>query len=133
MNYWLVKSEPSTYSWDDLEKDKKTTWDGVRNFQARNNLKEMKKGDILLFYHSNEDKAIVGIAKVAREQFPDPKDKDWIAVEISPERKLKPPVTLAQAKADAKLANMVLVKSSRLSVQPVKKEEFDWIIKRSEG
>jgi len=133
MNYWLVKSEPSTYSWDDLEKDKKTTWDGVRNFQARNNLKEMKKGDILLFYHSNEDKAIVGIAKVAREQFPDPKDKDWIAVEISPERKLKTPVTLAQAKADAKLANMVLVKSSRLSVQPVKKEEFDWIIKRSEG
>ncbi|HZX74691.1 MAG TPA: EVE domain-containing protein [Cyclobacteriaceae bacterium] len=133
MNYWLVKSEPSTYSWDDLEKDKKTTWDGVRNFQARNNLKEMKKGDILLFYHSNEDKAIVGVAKVAREQFPDPKDKDWIAVEISPERKLKTPVTLAQAKADAKLANMVLVKSSRLSVQPVKKEEFDWIIKRSEG
>ncbi len=133
MNYWLVKSEPSTYSWEDLQKDKKTTWDGVRNYQARNNLKDMKKGDLLLFYHSNEDKAIVGIAKVAKEQFPDPKDKDWIAVEISPERKLKTPVTLAQAKADKHLSNMVLVKSSRLSVQPVKREEFDWIISLSEG
>ena len=133
MNYWLVKSEPSTYSWEDLQKDKKTTWDGVRNFQARNNLKEMKKDDLLLFYHSNEDKAIVGLAKVAKEQFPDPKDKDWIAVEIALERKLKIPVTLAQAKADKKLANMVLVKSSRLSVQPVKKEEFDWVLKLSEG
>lgn len=133
MNYWLVKSEPSTYSWDDLQKDKKTTWDGVRNYQARNNLKEMKKGDLLLFYHSNEDKAIVGIAKVAKEQFPDPKDKDWIAVEIAPEHKLKTPVTLAQAKLDKKLSNMVLVKSSRLSVQPVKREEFDWIINLSEG
>jgi len=133
MNYWLVKSEPSTYSWDDLQKDKKTTWDGVRNYQARNNLKEMKKGDLLLFYHSNEDKAIVGIAKVSKEQFPDPKDKDWIAVEIAPERKLKTPVTLAQAKVDKKLSNMVLVKSSRLSVQPVKREEFDWIINLSEG
>jgi len=133
MNYWLVKSEPTTYSWEDLQKDKKTTWDGVRNYQARNNLKEMKKGDLLLFYHSNEDKAIVGIAKVAKEQFPDPKDKAWIAVEISPERKLKTPVTLAQAKADKNLSNMVLVKSSRLSVQPVKREEFDWIISLSEG
>ena len=133
MNYWLVKSEPSTYSWDDLQKDKKTTWDGVRNYQARNNLKEMKKGDLLLFYHSNEDKAIVGIAKVAKEQFPDPKDKDWIAVEISGERKLKIPVTLAQDKVDKNLSNMVLVRSSRLSVQPVKKEEFDWVIKLSEG
>jgi predicted RNA-binding protein with PUA-like domain len=133
MNYWLVKSEPSTYSWDDLQKDKKTTWDGVRNYQARNNLKEMKKGDLLLFYHSNEGKAIVGIAKVAREQFPDPKDKDWIAVEISPERKLKTPVTLEKAKLDKNLSSMVLVKSSRLSVQPVKREEFDWIIKLSEG
>jgi predicted RNA-binding protein with PUA-like domain len=133
MNYWLVKSEPSTYSWEDLQKDKKTTWDGVRNFQARNNLKEMKKGDLLLFYHSNEDKAIVGIAKVAKEQFPDPKDKDWIAVEISPERKLKTPVTLAQAKTDKNLSQMVLVRSSRLSVQPVKPDEFDWIIKLSDG
>ncbi len=133
MNYWLVKSEPSTYSWENLQKDKKTTWDGVRNYQARNNLKEMKKGDLLLFYHSNEDKAIVGIAKVTKEQFPDPKDNAWIAIEISPERKLKTPVTLAQAKVDKYLANMVLVKSSRLSVQPVKKEEFDWVIKLSEG
>jgi len=132
MNYWLVKSEPSTYSWEDLQKDKKTTWDGVRNYQARNNLKAMKKGDLLLFYHSNEDKAIVGIAKVAKEQFPDPKDNAWIAVEISPERKLKTPITLAQAKADKNLSTMVLVKTSRLSVQPVKKEEFDWVIKRSE-
>ena len=133
MNYWLVKSEPSTYSWEDLQKDKKTTWDGVRNYQARNNLKAMKKGDLLLFYHSNEDKAIIGIAKVAKEQFPDPKDNAWIAVEISPERKLKTPVTLAQAKTDKNLANMVLVKTSRLSVQPVKKDEFDWVLKLSEG
>ena len=132
MNYWLVKSEPDTYSWSDLQKDKKTTWDGVRNYQARNNLKEMKKDDLVLFYHSNDDKAVVGIARVAKEQFPDPKDKEWIAVEISPERKLKKPVTLAQAKTDKKLADMVLVKSSRLSVQPVKREEFDRIISLSE-
>jgi predicted RNA-binding protein with PUA-like domain len=132
MNYWLVKSEPSTFSWDDLVRDKKTVWDGVRNFQARNNLKAMKKGDLAFFYHSNEDKAIVGIGKIIKEGYPEPKDNDWIAVDIAPDKKLKKPVTLAQIKADKRLANMVLVKASRLSVQPVKAEEFDLILALSE-
>lgn len=133
MSYWLMKSEPGTYSWDDLVKDKKTTWDGVRNFQARNNIKAMKKGDLVFIYHSNEGKEIVGIAKITKEHFPDPKDKDWPVVEIAPVKKLKYPVTLADAKATKKLANMVLVKSSRLSVQPVKEAEFDLIVKMSLG
>lgn len=128
-----MKSEPGTYSWDDLVKDKKTTWDGVRNFQARNNIKAMKKGDLVFIYHSNEGKEIVGIAKITKEHFPDPKDKDWPVVEIAPVKKLKNPVTLADAKATKKLANMVLVKSSRLSVQPVKEAEFDLIVKMSLG
>ncbi|MFM8741031.1 MAG: EVE domain-containing protein [Cytophagales bacterium] len=132
MNYWLVKSEPDVYSWDDLIKDKKTTWDGVRNFQARNNLKAMKKGDLAFFYYSNEGKAIVAIAEVSREAFPDPKDNNWVAVELKPKAKLKNPVGLATIKADKKLANMVLVNNSRLSVQPVKPEEFDWILMLSE-
>jgi len=132
MNYWLVKSEPGTFSWDDLVRDKKTVWDGVRNFQARNNLKAMKKGDLAFFYHSNEDKAIVGIAKIVKEGYPEPKDNNWTAVDIAPEKKIKNPVTLAQIKGDKRLANMVLVKSSRLSVQPVKAEEFDMIIALSE-
>ena len=132
MNFWLVKSEPSTFSWDDLVRDKKTVWDGVRNFQARNNLKAMKKGDLAFFYHSNEDKAIVGIGKIIKEGYPEPKDNDWIAVDIAPDKKLKKPVSLAQIKADKRLANMVLVKASRLSVQPVKAEEFDLILALSE-
>jgi len=132
MNYWLVKSEPGTFSWDDLVRDKKTVWDGVRNFQARNNLKNMKKGDLTFFYHSGEDKAIVGIGKIIKEGYPEPKDKDWVAVDIAPDKKLKNPVTLAQIKADKRLASMVLVKASRLSVQPVKAEEFDLIIALSE-
>lgn len=132
MNYWLVKSEPGTYSWDDLVRDKKTTWDGVRNFQARNNLKAMKKGDILLFYHSMDDKAVVATATVSKEFFPDPKDNDWAAVEIAAGKKLKKPVTLAQIKADKRLADMVLVKASRLSVQPVKEAEYSLIISLSE-
>jgi predicted RNA-binding protein with PUA-like domain len=132
MNYWLVKSEPSTFSWDDLVRDKKTVWDGVRNFQARNNLKAMKKGDLVFFYHSNEDKAIVGTAKILKEAYPEPKDNNWIAVDIAPDKKLKNPVSLAQIKSDKRLANMVLVKSSRLSVQPVKADEFDLILALSE-
>jgi len=131
MNYWLIKTEPGTYSWDDLVKDKKTTWDGVRNFQARNNLKAMKKGDITFFYHSGEDKAIIGTAKVSKEFFPDPKDKEWIAVEITIERMLTKPITLAQVKADKQLSNMALVRNSRLSVQPVKNEEVDLLLKLS--
>ena len=132
MNYWLVKSAPGTFSWDVLVRDKKTVWDGVRNFQARNNLKNMKKGDLTFFYHSGEDKAIVGIGKIIKEGYPEPKDKDWVAVDIAPDKKLKNPVTLAQIKADKRLASMVLVKASRLSVQPVKAEEFDLIIALSE-
>ena len=132
MNYWLMKTEPSTFSWDDLVRDKKTGWDGVRNFQARNNLKAMKKGDLAFVYHSMDDKAVVGIAKITKENYPDPKDKDWVAVEISPEKKLKRPVTLAEVKADKRLADMVLVKSSRLSVQPVTAAEFDMIVALSE-
>ncbi len=128
MNYWLVKSEPSTYSIDNLQADKKTTWDGVRNFQARNHLKSMKKGDLAFVYHSNEDKAVVGLAEISKEFFPDPKDGDWIAVEISFKKKFKKIVTLAAIKADKKLSEMVLVKNSRLSVQPVKREEFDHIL-----
>jgi predicted RNA-binding protein with PUA-like domain len=127
-----MKSEPGTFSWDDLVRDKKTGWDGVRNFQARNNLKAMKKGDLAFFYHSMDDKSIVGIAKIVKENYPDPTENDWVAVEITPVRKLKKPVTLAQIKADKRLSDMVLVKSSRLSVQPVKAEEFDLIVSLSE-
>lgn len=133
MNYWLVKSEPSVYSWMDLQRDKKTVWDGVRNFQARNHLKAMKKGDWAFIYHSMDDKAVVGIAEISREGFPDPKDKDWIAVELVPKKALKKPVTLASVKAHPQLKNMVLVKNSRLSVQPVTKEEFDLVLSMSES
>jgi predicted RNA-binding protein with PUA-like domain len=132
MNYWLMKSEPDTYSWSDLEKDKKTTWEGVRNFQARNNLREMKKGDLAFFYHSNIDKAIVGIAKITKQAFADPNDEAWLAVEIAPVKKLKKHVTLTDVKQNSTLAEMVLVKNSRLSVQPVKKEEFELIEQLSE-
>ena len=128
MNYWLMKTEPGTFSWDDLVRDKKAVWDGVRNFQARNNLKAMKKGDLAFIYHSMDDKAIIGIAEITREHFPDPKDKDWAAVEIKPIKKLKNPVNLSTIKQEKQLVNMVLVNNSRLSVQPVRKEEFDLVI-----
>ena len=105
----------------------------MRNFQARNNLKAMKKGDLVFIYHSNEGKEIVGIAKVTKEGYADPKDKDWIVVDIAPEKKLKQSITLAQVKADKRLANMALVKAMRLSVQPVKSEEWDLVIALSEG
>lgn len=132
MNYWLLKTEPGTFSWDDLVKDKKAVWDGVRNFQARNNLKSMKKGDLAFIYHSMDDKAVIGIAEITREYFPDPKDQDWVAVEIKPVKKLKNTVNLGTIKQENRLANMVLVKNSRLSVQPVRKEEFDLVIGMSE-
>ena len=132
MNYWLMKTEPGTFSWNDLVRDKKAVWDGVRNFQARNNLKAMKKGDLAFIYHSMDDKAVVGISEITREHFPDPKDKDWAAVEIKPVSKLKNAVTLGAVKQEKKLANMVLVNNSRLSVQPVKREEFDLVIGMSE-
>jgi predicted RNA-binding protein with PUA-like domain len=132
MNYWLVKTEPGTYSWDDLVRDKKTTWDGVRNFQARNNLKAMKPGDQVFIYHSGEEKSIIGTAKISKEAFPEPKDKDWVAVEISVGKKLKKSVSLSEVKASKKLNTMVLVKASRLSVQPVKEDEFNAILELSE-
>jgi predicted RNA-binding protein with PUA-like domain len=128
-----MKTEPGTYSFIDLVKDKKTSWDGVRNFQARNNLKSMKKGDKVFIYHSTDEKAVVGTAKISKEFYPDPTDKDWIAVEVAAEKPLKNPVTLAQIKSDKRLSNMTLVRSSRLSVQPVSQEEFDIILSLSEG
>jgi len=133
MNYWLVKSEPGTYSWDNLEKDGKTCWDGVRNFKARNNLKAMKSGDHALFYHSGEQKAVVGVSKVIKEGYPDPSAKEgpWIAVDLSPVKKLKNPVTLAEVKADSQLTNMILARQPRLSVQPVTKEEYNLIVTKS--
>lgn len=126
MAYWLVKSEPFKYSWDQFVKDKTATWDGVRNYAARNNLQAMKKGDKVLFYHSNEGVEVVGIAKVAREFYQDPTTNEpaWVVVDIKPVKKLKKPVTLAQIKAEPLLANMALVRLGRLSVQPV--TELEW-------
>lgn len=132
MNYWLVKTEPETYSWDNLVKDKKATWDGVRNFQARTHLKNMKKGDVVFIYHTGDEKSIIGISKAVSEPYPDPKDKDWIVIDLTPEKKLKKAISLSQIKADKRLTDMVLVRASRLSVQPVKPEEFDLIISLSE-
>ncbi|HRO86138.1 MAG TPA: EVE domain-containing protein [Niabella sp.] len=133
MAYWLIKSEPFKYSWDQFVKDKKTFWDGVRNYAARNNLKAMKKGDLAFFYHSNEGVEIVGIAKVVKEAYPDPTidDERWVAVDFSPVKKLKNPVTLAQIKAEPKLVNMDLVRLGRLSVQTVKPEEWELILQMS--
>ena len=132
MNYWLLKTEPDTYSWEDLAKEKMGVWDGVRNFQARKHMKEMKKGDLAFFYHTGDEKSIVGIATVAKESYPDPKDKEWAAVDVTPKQKLKNPVSLAQIKADKRLSNMVLVRAARLSVQPVTKEEFEIILDLSD-
>lgn len=132
MNYWLVKTEPETYSWDNLVRDKKATWDGVRNFQARTHLKNMKKGDVVFIYHTGDEKSIIGISKAVSEPYPDPKDKDWIVIDLTPEKKLKKAISLSQIKADKRLTDMVLVRASRLSVQPVKPEEFDLIISLSE-
>ena len=135
MNYWLVKSEPSKYSWDQFVKDKKTFWDGVRNYGARNNLRDMKKGDELFYYHSNEGMEIVGIAKVEKESYQDPTtdNKNWVVVDLKPLKKLKKPVTLSEIKAEPKLENMELVKNSRLSVQKVTKDEWNQVFKMSEG
>ena len=130
MAHWLIKSEPSTYSWEKLEKEKQTFWDGVRNYAARNNLKAMKKGDEVFFYHSNEGTEIVGIAKVAKEFYQDPTtdDANWVVVDFKPVRKLKKPVTLAQIKSDKRLVNMDLVRLGRLSVQTVKDDEWDIVL-----
>jgi predicted RNA-binding protein with PUA-like domain len=129
-NHWLVKSEPYKYSFEALVKDGQTSWDGVRNFEARNNLRAMKRGDLLLFYHSNEGKAVVGVAKVAREAYPDAtaEDGDWSVVDVSPVKALASPVSLDVIRADKALANMQLLRRSRLSVVPVTPEEFRRIL-----
>ena len=131
MNYWLVKQEPEKYSFDDLIKDKQTIWDGVRNFQARNNLRDMKRGDKVLYYQTGSEKSVVGIAEVERECFPDPSDEKWIAIEIKPVEKFNKPVTLNKIRAEKSLANMALIKQSRLSVMPMTREEFETILKLS--
>jgi predicted RNA-binding protein with PUA-like domain len=129
--HWLVKSEPYKYSFEQLTRDGRTTWDGVRNFEARNNLRAMKSGDLLLYYHSNEGKAVVGIARVAAEARPDPtaEGEDWSVIDVEPLRPLEVPVTLAQIKADKKLADFALLRRSRLSVVPVTPAQFEHILK----
>ena len=133
MAYWLVKSEPSVYSWNQFVTDKQTFWSGVRNYAARINLRAMKKGDAVLYYHSNEGVEIVGIAKVVKEAYQDPTidDDRWVAVDIKAVKKLKNPVTLAQLKPDKRFANMDLIRLGRLSVQTVKPEEWEMIMKLS--
>ena len=130
MNYWLVKSEPFKYSWTKFNEDKRTFWDGVRNYQARNNLKGMKEGDLVLFYHSNEGMCVVGIAKVVREFYQDPTtdETNWVVVDLAPVETLKNPVTLSQIKGDEYLKDISLVRQGRLSVMPLKAAEFDRIL-----
>jgi predicted RNA-binding protein with PUA-like domain len=133
MNYWLVKQEPESYSFETFQKEKKTDWTGVRNFTARNNLKEMKVGDKVFYYHSGDERAVVGLAKVSKAAFADPTadEGSWVAVELEAGKAVKNPVTLAAIKANKKLAEMKLVKLSRLSVSPVSKDEWDEIIEMS--
>jgi predicted RNA-binding protein with PUA-like domain len=132
---WLVKQEPEDYSWSDLVRDGKTQWTGVRNFQARNNLQQMKAGDEVLFYHSGKEKSVVGIAEVAKAAYPDPTadDESWIAVDIKPKKPLVNAVTLVDIRANSKLNDLLLVRQSRLSVMPVSKKDFDEIVKMSRG
>jgi len=135
MAYWLIKSEPFKYSWDQFVADGSTFWDGVRNYAARNNLRSMKKGDLAFFYHSNEGLEIVGIAKVVKESYQDPTTDEtaWLVVDFKPYTKLKKSVTLAAIKATPSLANMALIRLGRLSVQPVLDEEWETILAMSEG
>jgi predicted RNA-binding protein with PUA-like domain len=134
MAYWLIKSEPFKYSWDQFVVDGSTFWDGVRNYAARNNLRSMKKGDLAFFYHSNEGLEIVGIAKVVKESYQDPTTEEtaWLVVDFKPHKKLKNPVTLAEIKATPSLSNMALIRLGRLSVQPVLEEEWEIIMAISE-
>ena len=130
MNHWLVKQEPEKYPWAQFVKDQGAYWDGVRNYQARNNLRAMKKGDHVFFYHSVSEKAIVGVAKVTREAYPDPtaKEGDWSVVDLKPVKAMVEPVTLEQIKAEAKLSEIALIKQSRLSVMPLRSSEFRRIL-----
>ena len=134
MNCWLVKQEPEDYSWDDFARDKRAAWTGVRNYQARNNLRAMKKGDSVLFYHSGEQKQVVGLARVVKEAYPDPtaEDGDWVAGDLAPVKPLEKPVTLQAIKADELLRDMALAKNSRLSVSPVTKPHADRLLKFAE-
>ena len=134
-NFWLVKQEPSAYSWSDFVADGKTAWTGVRNYTARNNLRKMRKGDEVFFYHSVEDKAVVGIARVVREAYPDPtaKEGDWSAVDLAPLKPVRQPVTLEKIKADRRLKNIALVRQGRLSVMPLSAAEFRLILKMGAG
>lgn len=135
MNYWLVKSEPFKYSWEQFLKDKRTFWDGVRNYQARNNLRAMKKDDTVLFYHSNEGLAAMGIAKVVKESYQDPttEDSQWAAVDLAPVETFKTPVTLGEMKQDKRLQNIGLIRQAQLSVMPLAKEEFEVIVAKGRG
>jgi predicted RNA-binding protein with PUA-like domain len=135
MNYWLVKSEPYKYSWEQFLEDGRTYWDGVRNYQARNNLQAMQKGDAVLFYHSNKGLAVVGVARVVTEAYPDPTADDprWVVVDIEPVETLKKPVPLSDIKNDRRLQNIALVKQGRLSVLPLTKAEFDVIVNKRIG
>ena len=134
-SFWLVKQEPSDYSWSDFVADRGTSWTGVRNFAARNNLRRMAKGDAVLFYHSGEQKAVVGLAKVARTAYRDAtaKEGDWSAVDLAPVRPLPQPVTLAEIKAKPELKNIALVRQSRLSVMPLGRKEFEMIVRMARG
>ena len=134
MNYWLAKSEPEAYSWEQLVKEGRTAWTGVRNFAARNNLRAMKKGDLVFFYHSGEEKSAVGLAQVEKEFYPDPtaEEGDWSCVDLAPVKGLKKAVTLAQIKGDKTLREMVLVRQSRLSVSPLTKGQFERMLELAE-
>ncbi len=129
--YWLVKSEPSKYSWDDLVRDGSTYWDGVRNYAARNNLGSMRKGDLVLYYHSNQGKEVAGVARVKREAYGDPTtdDERWLVVDLEPVKAFERPVSLSQIKADPALRRLPLIRQSRLSVMPVERPHFDRILR----
>lgn len=131
MAFWLVKQEPSKYSWEQFVKDKKTYWDGVRNYQARNNLQSMRKGDLVFFYHSVVGKEIIGIAQITRENYPDPTSDDptWVVVDLKPIKSMKVPVSLGQIKSNPRLFKIALLKQSRLSVLPLSQTEFKIILK----
>jgi predicted RNA-binding protein with PUA-like domain len=135
MNYWLAKSDPDTYGWSDLVRDAKTTWDGIRNYKARNFLREMRPGDLVLFYHSGEEKSVVAAMKILSEPFPDTTAEEdiWSAVDVAPAWTLKSPVTLSRIKAEHSLKNIHLVREGRLSVMPLEKEAFDLIVSLGGG
>jgi predicted RNA-binding protein with PUA-like domain len=134
-SYWMVKQEPETYSWDDFVKDGGTDWTGVRNYQARNNLRAMKAGERVLFYHSGKDKAVVGVAEVAKAAYADPTadDEQWVAVDLKPVKRLKNPVQLAAIRYDKRLSDLPLIRQSQLSVMPLTKDEFDTIVASGDG